>query len=294
MELFRKIFGIKTEAEKKRLKEEWDEMALGLINKVSGLTRPAVHLLNTSNKTNSKFGGKPKVDGSDFVWPQSGERLMTFLAQLDLNEIAEQLEFEWLPKNGSLLFFYDIIEMPWGYDPKDRGKWKVFYQENPAIEIDHPADYEVKTRIGEQYIKAVRIDLLPSFEDPVIENLNLTDEETDLYIEIEEHFEEFNAHSDLPAHQVGGIALPVQGDEMEFEAEHASNGVYMGDAKAYERATKEDFYAAKDKWKLLLQFDSDEQINAIWGDLGMLYFWVEAEKSKVKNFSDTWLVLQCS
>lgn len=293
MKLLRKIFGIKTKEEKQQLQKEWEEMKIGLREKVSGLTQPAVHLLKTDRKTNSWFGGRPMVNESDFIWPRSNENPMCFLAQIDLNEINQEHEYEWLGKSGSVLFFYEVMEMPWGFDPKDRGKWKVIYQESPTITMEYPNDLEQECKISERYIEASKVQLLPSWEDEIIEDLNLSDEETDLFIEIEEHYKEFDAFGDSPAHQVGGFPRPVQGDIMQFESEQASKGVYMGDSKGYKSASKKDFEEAKNKWQLLFQFDSDDELDVMWGDVGMVYFWVETDKSKKNNFEDSWLVLQC-
>ena len=294
MNFIKKLLGIKSEAKKKHYQEKMDEMKLNLKNKVSVLTQPAVHLINTESKTNSKFGGKPIVDNKDFAWPLSNERPMSFLAQFDLSEIAQQLKYDWLSDSGYLLFFYDIEEMPWGFDPKDKGKWKVIYQSAPSIEINYPEGLKVEFIIKEKHIKAHKIDILPSFEDHSIQNLNLNDEEIDLYIEIDEHYREFDSYGEFPAHQVGGFPRPVQGDEMQFEAQLASGGTYMGDSKAYQGAIAKDFESAKDKWKLLFQFDSDEDLGAMWGDLGTLYFWVDKEESKFNKFENAWLILQCT
>lgn len=293
MNFVRKLLGIKSEEEKELIQQQREKMKLTLKEKVSDLTQPAVHLRKTENQTNSKFGGKPIVDDNDFVWPISNEKPMCFLAQIDLNEISEKLDYEWLGNTGSVLFFYDVREMPWGFDPKDRGKWKVIYQEAPSIEVEYPNDLERELIIKEKFIEASKIELLPSFDDKVVRDLNLSDEEIDLYIEIEEHYEEFDLFRDSPAHQVGGFPRPVQGNDMQFESDRASNGIYMGDGKGYKNATDKDFESAKNKWQLLFQFDSDDELNVMWGDLGMVYFWVERDKSRENNYEDTWLVLQC-
>ena len=293
MKSLRKILGIKSKEEKEQEHKKWMLMKLNLKEKILGLTQPAVHLLKTNSKTGSKFGGKPIVDNPDFVWPRSNEKPMAFLAQINLNEISKEIEFEWLANKGSVLFFYDVREMPWGFDPKDRGKWKVIYQNNPSIELEPPLDLEAELVITEKFIKTSKVELLPSFEDKVIENLNLTDEETDLYIEIGEHYAELDPLQDYSAHQVGGFPRPVQGDLMQFEAEQASNGIYMGDEKGYKNTDDKDYALAKKEWKLLFQFDSDDDLDIMWGDLGMIYFWVERSKSKENNFEDVWLVLQC-
>lgn len=294
MNFIKNLFGIKSKEEKLRMKNEWDEMSLNLKSKISHLAEPAVQLIKNPHKTNSKLGGKPVADREDFIWPRSGGAPMTFLAQLDLSEISQKFHYDWLPNRGALLFFYDIKNMPWGYDPNDRDKWKVIYQSSPTIEIDTPSDINEAHAIVEQFLSARKIEVLPSYDAPGVRKLNLRDEEIDLYIEIGEHFEEFNSYGDFPAHQIGGLPQPIQGDEMQFEAKMASNGNFMGDGKGYRNATEQDFEVAKSEWKLLFQFDSDEEVNAMWGDLGMLYFWVETEKAKVNDYSDTWLILQCT
>lgn len=293
MKFIKKLFGIKSKEEKEQIEKEWQEMKLNLRDKVLGLSQPAVHLLKTENRTNSKFGGKPIVDQSEFEWPRSNGKPMCFLAQFDLNEIAQAYEYQWLNKSGSILFFYDVIEMPWGFDPKDRGQWKVIYQENPTKELEYPSDLASELIVKEKYIAASKIEILPSWENKSIQDLKLTEEEIDLFIEIEHHFEEFDPYGESLPHQVGGFPRPVQGDEMQFECEQASNGIFMGDGKGYKKASDVDFDLAKEKWQLLLQLDSDDELGLMWGDLGKIYFWVERDKAKENNFENTWLVLQC-
>lgn len=293
MEFFRKLFGIKTKEEKIQLEKEFNAMKQELKNKVSCLTKPSVQLIKTKNKTNSKLGGKPLVDSIDFVWPKSNGRPMSFLAQFDLNEVSKHLNYEWLGSSGSVLFFYELREMPWGYDPKDKGKWKVIYQSNPSKEFDFPDHFEKDLILNKTYMEMRKVELLPPYEDQSIQKLSLTDEEIDLYFELNEHYEEFDPYRELPAHQIGGFPEPVQGDDMQFEAQQASNGIYMGNEKGYQNTEKKDFESAKNKWQLLFQFDSDDELDVMWGDAGMLYFWVETNKSKSNNFDDAWVILQC-
>lgn len=292
MKLLKKIFKIKSKAEKEQLQREFEEMKLGLKEKVSGLTQPAVKLSYSNSRTSSKFGGNPIVNDSDFSWPTFSGKPLIFLGQLDLIDVSKKHKYDWLAESGSLLFFYDFEA--WGFDPKDRGRWRVIYQELPKIEVAFPEGFKKEFDVKESFLKPSEIEVLPHYDDVSIEKLGLTDEETDLYIEIKEHFKEFDAHGDLSYHQVGGAPYPIQGNVMQFEAEKASNGFYMGDGKEYEKAKQKDYLLAKDKWELLFQVDSDDDLGMYWGDLGMIYFWVEKEKSKVNNFNDSWLVLQCT
>jgi hypothetical protein len=46
-------------------------------------------------------------------------------------------------------------------------------------------------------------------------------------------------------------------------------------------------------WILLLQLDSDDDAGMMWGDVGMLYFWIKREDLKKENFDNVWMILQC-
>lgn len=47
-------------------------------------------------------------------------------------------------------------------------------------------------------------------------------------------------------------------------------------------------------WQLLLQIDSDEEnLGAMWGDCGRVYFWIRQQDLQKRDFSNVWLVLQC-
>jgi hypothetical protein len=92
------------------------EIAVALAPKVNHLRAPALQLRKTTTRSISKFGGNPLVEEDNFLWPENDGNPMTFLAQFDLAEIASKFNFEWLPQNGVLLFFYDTHTMPWGYE----------------------------------------------------------------------------------------------------------------------------------------------------------------------------------
>lgn len=46
-------------------------------------------------------------------------------------------------------------------------------------------------------------------------------------------------------------------------------------------------------WRLLLQIDSDDAANMMWGDVGRIYFWIRREDLERRDFNHTWLVMQC-
>ena len=279
MEIFKKLFGT-------REKIDWDKIKESLEPKVEGLKRPAVRLKKTSKNKKSKFGGKPFVDKNNFEWPRSKGKPMAFLAQIDLSEISSVYHYEWLADKGSLLFFYDVIEMPWGFDPKDRGGWTVLYHSEPAGYVEYPLDLDDECKIRELFIEPVLVKILPNYDDPNVEKLELSDEEVDAYIDL-------NEGDDEPSHQIGGYPSPVQGNYMDLESQLASNGVYVGSPEGYESEEAKKLEIGAKEWKLLFQFDSDDDLDIMWGDCGMVYFWVQEQKSKLSQFDNSWLILQC-
>lgn len=43
-----------------------------------------------------------------------------------------------------------------------------------------------------------------------------------------------------------------------------------------------------------MQVDSDDDLGVMWGDAGMLYFWVEESAARAGDFSNAWVILQCT
>jgi uncharacterized protein YwqG len=47
-----------------------------------------------------------------------------------------------------------------------------------------------------------------------------------------------------------------------------------------------------DEWVLLLQIDTDDALNMMWEDGGLLYFWVRRRDALRGDFSNAWMILQ--
>jgi hypothetical protein len=47
-------------------------------------------------------------------------------------------------------------------------------------------------------------------------------------------------------------------------------------------------------WRLLLQVDSDDDAQMMWGDVGMLYFYIPQQALIARDFSQVHLVMQCT
>lgn len=79
----------------------------------------------------SRLGGAPDLPAGA-IWPAWEGRALSFLAQLNLAELAVFPAAAALPTAGWLSFFYDAQEQPWGYDPAHRGRAVVLYHEATA------------------------------------------------------------------------------------------------------------------------------------------------------------------
>jgi uncharacterized protein YwqG len=94
--------------------------------------RPSVRLVTgeASVQPVSRLGGRPNLP-EEILWPvrASGQPL-SFIAQLDLAALPTIEDFA-LPEAGSLFFFYDGEEVPWGFDPKDKDGTCVLYSPAP-------------------------------------------------------------------------------------------------------------------------------------------------------------------
>ena len=86
-------------------------------------------------KGTSKIGGKPDLP-KDFQWfYYKGEdykkivenRPLSFLMQINCEEVHKYDKESLLPEKGMLYFFYELFTMTWGFSPQDKGSAKVFY-----------------------------------------------------------------------------------------------------------------------------------------------------------------------
>ena len=119
----------------------------------------------------SKIGGKPYLP-KDFVWPYYHKLPLSFLAQINLEEVNSLDKDKLLPNSGILYFFYELETQEWGYSPQDKGCAKVFYFEDISnFElINFPEDMEDYYKIPEFKVNFKSNISLPSYED--FDNLN--------------------------------------------------------------------------------------------------------------------------
>lgn len=260
-----------------------------VLDAVRAKAQRAVVLEYGEGQTACRLGGAPRLPES-IDWPQRKGRPLAFVAELDLAAIRAVDGPEWLPASGFLHLFYDAEDQPWGFDPADRDGWKIILSDD----VVETAMQTPSALSADAVFAPVRLKGRSAMTYPTTERLDLSPEVGRTFA-----FEPVQAllDSDLgigPRHQVGGYPAPIQGDGMELESQLASNGIFMGGPASYSDDRIAALEAGAADWRLLLQIDSDEEAGMMWGDVGILYVWVREQDARAGNFSNPWIILQCT
>jgi uncharacterized protein YwqG len=245
----------------------------------------------------SRVGGGPDVPAS-FEWPSNNDRPLDFILQINLRDVAPHDTAGQFPRAGLLSFFYDLNEQPWGFDPKDLGGHRIFFvpegatlERRPAAVTDFPLTEaplgfwpaqslpNLGSRIGDRLAKE-------------IEAKSGRDVDYDAYNNLSRAVFRANVPVEGPCHRVGGHSENIQGD-MQLEAELVTNGLYCGNETGYNDPRAKALEATCEQWTLLLQLDSDDNAGFMWGDMGMLYYWIRSADLARRDFSKSWMALQC-
>ncbi|MHB0937140.1 MAG: YwqG family protein [Armatimonadota bacterium] len=256
---------------------------------LNSLKVPAIGLGGTKDRQFNKLGGLPNLP-EDLAWPEWNEKPLAFLCQLDLSTIPAEFAHLAFPRSGGLYFFYDSEQSTWGFDPKDKGSWRVLYAAVNAAncpERKPPEDLDEEAIYIEKFVACSLIDSYPDVQDDRIESLKLGKRQFDEYLDL------CAGSEDGPSHQLFGYPSPVQGNGMQLECQLVSNGLYCGDATGYNSKEAKILEAGQYDWTLLLQLDTDDDAGMMWGDAGMLYFWIKKDDLAAGRFENCWMILQC-
>jgi uncharacterized protein YwqG len=80
---------------------------------------------------------------------------------------------------------------------------------------------------------------------------------------------------------------------MQLEAQLVTNGLYCGNETGYKDPRRKGLESGADDWMLLLQLDSDDAAEFMWGDSGMLYYWIRKQDLASSRFDRVWMTMQC-
>lgn len=247
----------------------------------------------------SKIGGKPYLP-SDFVWPvftskdDNETRPLMFLCQINLSDIAQHDKDNLLPESGMLYFFYEYESFRWGFDPDDKGAAKVFYFENTdcfSLKA-FPEDLDEGYQIPETAISFTTKNSYPGYEEfDCYSDVNCTWDDYDNLLE------KLGMDFEAENHKLLGYADLIQ-SEMLTECERVTRGIYSGTVESYRNTPDDeacDIYEKSKDWMLLLQLGTiqSDSFELMFGDMGMLYFYIKKQDLLSKNFENTWFSLQC-
>ncbi len=240
----------------------------------------------------SRFLGEPDMPAS-LEWPVDAEGVpLNFLVQIDLAELAGTLDESPLPPDGHLLFFTRYDEPPWGFDPKDSPGFRVKYVPAGSVlsrrALPKGAAFE-EHEDQDDFRRLMRCQRVLTYPDPYnFEAMQAIDE--DALDDLSEAWHEGQGDED-PRHHMLGHAMVIQGP-MEIEAQLVTNGIYLGsEPSEAEKARAEQLAPGAEDWIPLLQLDTDEFF--MWGDMGAIFFWIRKQDLAAKDFSKTWMILQC-
>jgi uncharacterized protein YwqG len=289
------------------LRARLDQVGLAHVaDQLAKLAQPCIQIEPTRSEDSSipvgtsKFGGCPDLPAG-VQWPHWQDKPLSFLTQLNLDTLPQVSLFDALSASGHLLFFYETKAQTWGFDPHDKGSWRVVYTEEPNEKLERR-----ETPKGAETFAACTLSFrasfsLPSPQSEEVQALGLKYGETESYEEARACDFETNI-SDSEAterimgcrHQLLGYSHEIQ-NEMRTESQFASNGIYCGGASRFEDSERLlELKREVTQWQLLLQIDSDDDVGWMWGDLGRLYFWIRGSDLAAKEFSNVWMILQCS
>ncbi|HEX7844649.1 MAG TPA: YwqG family protein [Chitinophagaceae bacterium] len=237
----------------------------------------------------SKIGGQPDLPKNIEWFKEDNGKRLSFIAQINLSEVASFDKSKQLPSQGIIYFFYSAEQEAWGFDIKDKDKFKVFFYDGNLSEIkrqDFPKDLAEHARYKPCKLTFQSSVSLPNWEEDYVSS-RLSETEKDKYLDITEDL-------DVESNKLLGHSDNIQGP-MELECELVTNGLYCGDATGYNDPKAKELTKNAKTWTLLFQVDSNHKdAGMIWGDMGRLYFWIKKDDLKNKKFDKCWLILQCS
>ena len=186
-------------------------------------------------------------------------------------------------------FLYDCEQSAWGFDPNDKGSWRVYFspheplcRTSPSIPIPEHAAY---ASCGLTFADGLTF---PGGESLYIQALNLTDGERYKYLEF---------HADQ---ETGSDAHQLLGHPSELQGEISSNANWhpMESIVAMRKVTNILLFVllnpAHPNGRFYSKCDSDDNVGWMWCHVGRLYFWITESDLMSRRFENVWMILQCS
>ncbi len=226
------------------------------------------------------------------MWQGHGP--LAYIGEIDCEQIGTfPLDIK-LPSSGHLLFFYfdgsfDNFAATVGtWDAATLQGARVVHVAGDASLEKRPTPTGLKT-YPERQFRGRPILTAPGWEHPDLSTAFRTPGQDhrgfmDHPVNDDAFVEALHERHTGPLHQIGGYADAVQGPvEHEVALSALGNEVPYDDSRLDDEARR---------WELVLQVDTDEDLNMEWGDAGVLYWMGRVGESEVAEaideFSFTW------
>ncbi len=268
------------EREERRKMLESADVSEDLLKDLEKLYRNVIYIRSEEAEVYpgcSKIGGYPLVP-VDFEWFRNNEgKALTFLMQINCEDIHPLDKENIFPEKGMLYFFYDFETEPWNSDDDGGNGYAVYYY-GGDISALQPCPFPDEA--GENYFRYAEENCV-----------------------IDEQLVDFFAVPDLPEYDDNEDAA----DKYSYEEYEAARYKLLGyDPDAYsEDYFKLGGYSNSIQYGLSEVFDSSyiqlcqlstfesEKCGFMFGDGGCLYYYIKKEDLISRRFDRTEMTLQC-
>ena len=215
---------------------------------------------------------------------------LTYFGQIHLDEIPQSNSLLNLPKTGVLYFFYDFVNVPPGRRPSSRGGWRCIYLDVSSNELESANDYCESCEIFPHRSLTFSLEWMfgaPEYKAEEILGYQISDQELRwLCFELRKQFEIYQPTVACEIeHRLFGYPGIIQ-EPMERMCQLSFHGI-----EGYAKQSEEIENGVKD-WLLLLQLDSDDNLDWQFGDTGRIFFWIRQQDLEKQDFSNIWCEFQ--
>ncbi|GAB3836620.1 YwqG family protein [Dactylosporangium cerinum] len=256
---------------------------------VAGLALPSVRMQPAdacdADAAVTRFEGVPLV-GEDFAWPTTDDgRPLTLIGQWHCDELNRWIGAAVLPAGRLLCFFFDLQKQAgWGLVPQDAQLWQVTVTDAATASPAEPPAGVVT--VPARSVAGLRVLTMPQSSEPAIEAIWAWASPASLRYE-----ELWLEEGPDRKHRAFGWPNLQQGS-MHLDCQMVTNGIELT-RQGYRDPRVPGLQAGAAGWRLLWQVDTDEHgLGWMWGDMGMLYFWIRSEDLAAGRFDRVWVILQ--
>ena len=230
----------------------------------------------TAAPRTSRLGGLPELAPGQ-PWPTCEGKPLQFLAQINCAELGQYRDVTLLPGEGILQFFHaeDGMECSVTFTPGDAA----------LVRATAPGGTTSPGFVLPEFpVEFAPVPSFPHAETKEFDALGLSEEDAEVVFNAYGEIVETIRREHHAYHQMGGYPEAIQGHVF-TECEKDSGRPDLTWAQAAENAHR---------WKLLLQFDTDRDLNVMWGDAGMIYFCIREEDLRAGRFDKVCSTMQCA